>query len=135
TCMQYEKEPEGLYDFAKDVYESGASALGLALGRYVFEIPESVIKFAEAHDFVLLELPWELRFADIQRATMEAIHQRQESYVEKARQLQQKLIDYVIYGKDLSEIIYYTERTLNCQIVFVGSKERMKAAMKNPADL
>lgn len=135
SCMHYEKNPEDLLEFTKDVYESGASALGFAIGRYVFEIPQSVIDFANEHAFIVLELPWELRFADIQRATMEAIHQRQESYVEKARQLQKKLIDYVIFGKDLSEIIYYTEQTLNCQIVFIGSKERIKSTMKNPTEL
>ena len=135
TGMGCENQPDLLFEFVKDVYESGASALGIALGRYIFDIPPAVIEFAEANEFVLIELPWELRFADIQRKTMEEINKRQEIYSEKARQIQKKLIDYVIYGKDLAEIIYQVERELDCSIVFADSKGRTKATLKDPQEL
>src|SRR5690625_6209097 len=67
TGMGCENEPELLFQFVKDVYESGASALGIAIGRYVFEIPQKVIDFAEEKNLIIIELPWEIRFADIQR--------------------------------------------------------------------
>lgn len=39
TGLSYESDPALLYEFTKDVYESGASALGIAIGRYIFDIP------------------------------------------------------------------------------------------------
>src|SRR5699024_10856054 len=91
----------------KDVYESGASALGVALGRYLFELPQDIIDFARDRQFVLIELPWELRFADIQRKTMEEINNRQQIYTEKARQVQKSLMDFVIIGEEILKIIHH----------------------------
>lgn len=132
TGMGCENEPELLFQFVKDVYESGASALGIAIGRYIFDIPDTIIDFAEEKRFVLIELPWELRFADIQRETMKEINRRQESFSEKARQTQKMLIDFVIHGKDLSEIIKFVERELDCAIVFADSKGRAKSSGADP---
>src|SRR5699024_11623264 len=110
------------FDFVADVYESGASALGVALGRFLFELPQNIIDFARDRQFVLIELPWELRFADIQRKTMEEINNRQQIYTEKARQVQKNLMDFVISSEDLPKIIHYVERELSCHIVFADSK-------------
>src|SRR5690625_5898463 len=35
TGLGCESDPASLFEFTKDVYESGASALGIAIGRYV----------------------------------------------------------------------------------------------------
>lgn len=135
TGMGCEHQPELLFEFVKDVYESGASALGIALGRYIFELPEEIIDYAREKHFVLVELPWELRFADIQRKTMEEINKRQQIYTEKARQIQKKLMDFVVSGKDLPVIIHHVERELSCQIVFADTKGRIKATVKQPKAL
>lgn len=132
TGLGCEDEPELLFEFVKDVYESGASALGIAIGRYIFYIPEEIIEFAEKNNFVLIELPWEIRFADIQRETMKEINRRQEGFSENARQTQKMLIDFVIQGKGLSEIIRFVERELDCTIVFADSKGRKKSSGDDP---
>lgn len=131
TGLGCESDPASLFEFTKDVYESGASALGIAIGRYVFEIPQEIIDFAEEREFVLIELPWELRFTDLQREVMKEINKRQEGFMERARQTQKKLIDFVIHGKDLTEIIQYVERELNCTIVFTDRNGRVKSVQRN----
>jgi len=135
TGMGCEHHPELFFEFVKDVYESGASALGVALGRYLFELPQDIIDFARDRQFVLIELPWELRFADIQRKTMEEINNRQQIYTEKARQVQKSLMDFVISGEDLPKIIHHVERELSCQIVFADSKGRVKATIEKPNEI
>src|SRR5690625_1949887 len=117
TGLGCENDPIALFEFTKDVYESGASALGIAIGRYVFEIPQEIIDFAEEREFVLIELPWELRFTDLQREAMKEINKRQEGFIERARQTQRKLIDFVIQGKELTDIKKYVVHELNCSIV------------------
>ena len=135
TGMGSEHDPDQLFQFVKDVYESGASALAIAVGRYVFEIPQNIIDFAKEKEFVIIELPWELRFADIQRETMKLITKSQEEFSEQAHQTQKKLIDFVVQGKDLSHIIKYVERKLQCEIVYADSKGRMKYASADPHEL
>src|SRR5699024_7343002 len=48
TGMGCEGRPDLLFEFVNAVYESGASAIGIALGRYIFDIPDEIINFAKA---------------------------------------------------------------------------------------
>src|SRR5699024_7808174 len=89
--LRYENNPNDFIQFVRDVYESGASALCVALGRYIFELPQAVIDFAEEKELVIIELPWELRFNDLQREVMKEINRRQESFVERAQHTQKQL--------------------------------------------
>jgi len=135
TGLGCERDPTLLFEFTKDVYESGASALGIAIGRYVFDIPQEIIEFAEEKEFVIIELPWELRFTDLQREVMSEINKRQESFMERARHMQKELIDFVIQGKPLTEMIKYVERELNCSIVFIDKNGQIKSSKQNPQDV
>lgn len=135
TGMECSQNPNLLLDFVRDVYESGASALGIATGRYIFEFPEEVIAFSNEKGFILIELPWEIRFADIQREAMNKINKWQEDISERSRMIQKQLIDFVIQGEDLENIIQYVEKKLGWTIVFTDSKGRIKAGHSNPEKL
>src|SRR5699024_2404771 len=90
---------------------------------------------SDLHQFVLIEVPWALRFDDLQRKVMEEINRRQEWCFEKARQLQKQLMDYVITGKNWVEILHLVERERNGEIILINSKNRMKANRKEPQKL
>lgn len=135
TGMGCAGDPQLLFQFVKDVYESGASALAIAVGRYIFDIPAEIIRYAEENEFILIELPWELRFADIQRETMKEINLRQEQFSQNAIHIQKMLIDFVIQGKDLKDILLYVEREPHCVIIFADSKGRLKASNEKPEEI
>src|SRR5699024_12273931 len=52
TGMGCEERPYILFEFERDVYESGASAIGIALGSYIFDIRDAIISLATAHQSV-----------------------------------------------------------------------------------
>ena len=130
--MGFENDEAQLLTFVKDVFRAGASALAIATGRYIFHIPQKVIDYCRQNEYILIELPWEVRFADVQRETMEEMNRRQAVFSETARHMQQTLIHYVIQDLDLSEIIQFVERELNCMIVFSDNKGRKKSTVDNP---
>src|SRR5699024_9358493 len=82
---------EKLLRFVKAVYEAEAAALAIATGKFIKEVPNEVIRFAERNDFILIELPWDVRFTDIQRQTTKAINQMQHGHIEEAQQMQDRL--------------------------------------------
>src|SRR5699024_495064 len=118
--------------FVKDVFRANASALAIATGRYVTEIPREIIDYCDERQFILLALPWELRFTDIQREAMMEINRRQEDFSETARRIQQTLIQYVIIDCYLSDIISYVERDLYCNNVFTDKKRRKQWRVEHP---
>lgn len=135
TGLSYENNPTDFIQFIEDVYDSGASAIGIALGRYIFDIPQAVIDFAERKNFVIIELPWELRFNDLQREVMKEINRRQEGFVERAQHIQKQLIDFVVQGKDLTEMMRYVERELHSTIIFMDKNERIKSTIESPQEV
>lgn len=111
-----------LLEFVKDVYDSGASALAIATGRYIFEIPDEIIRFAEERNFIIIELPWEIRFADIIQEVMRELNQIQQLDLKRSNGIPQKLIQMILDGKDLRQISSYVEQELNLPILVLNKK-------------
>lgn len=116
---------EDLLNFVKDVCKARAAALAIATGEYIKEIPKEVIQYAEKQQFILIELPWSVRFTDIQRETTKAINKIQQKHIEEAQQMQDRLIDFVLQGKQLIDLINYVENELKCSIVFTDHYGRI----------
>ncbi|WP_134704485.1 PucR family transcriptional regulator [Ammoniphilus sp. YIM 78166] len=89
--------------FVQDVMESDAAALAIATGRHVLEIPKEVIDFAEEHQFPLIEIPWEVRFADITHEVLSKLNQWKRSTLERSEELQKKLLNLFLQGASLSD--------------------------------
>jgi purine catabolism regulator len=90
-------------NFVRDVFESGASGLAIALGRYVNEVPQEIIEFAEVHEFPIIELPWNIRFSDITHMVMGKLHHWQRSAVDQSEALQKELLHLFLRDGTLSE--------------------------------
>jgi len=118
-------EREALRRFVEEVYEKKAAALAIATGKYIKSIPDEVIHFAEERRFILIELPWDVRFTDIQRETTKALNEKEQEEFEEAQQVQDRLFDYVIQGKDLTTLLQYVEQELQGRIVFTDDYGRL----------
>lgn len=119
---------EKLLHFVKNVQEAHAAALAIATGKFIKEIPQEVIQYANENDFIIIELPWNVRFTDIQRETTKEINKQENKQIEKAQQIQDRLIDYVLQDKELTDILHYVENELNCSIVFTDHYGRVESA-------
>src|SRR5699024_7645946 len=65
-----------------------------------------------------------------------AINEKQHEHIEEAQQMQDRLFDYVVQGKELADIINYVENELQCSIVFTDHYGRIKSsAIKRPQHL
>src|SRR5699024_10910819 len=91
TGLSYENNPTDFIQFIRYVNELTASALSISLVRYNYELNSAVIDIAEEKEFVIIELPWELRINDLKREVMKEINRRQESFVERAQYTQKQL--------------------------------------------
>lgn len=92
TAIGCNKDITIFLNFVQEVIDSGASALAIALGRYVTEIPQEILQLAEAHDFPIIELPWRIRFSDITQTVLSKLNQWQQSIVDSSEELQKELL-------------------------------------------
>ncbi|WP_078408791.1 PucR family transcriptional regulator [Priestia abyssalis] len=103
--------------FVQDIAESEASALMIALGRYIYDIPREVMELAEQKSLVIIEIPWEVRFADIIEDVMRELNGIDYKEREKSEKVQQELLKLILQETDLSHISKFIERHVGSPIV------------------
>lgn len=108
--------------FVEDVYDSGASVLAIATGRHIFEIPEEVIQYAEKRGFTIIEIPWEIRFADIVHEVMSKLKDFKSNVMKRSEEYQQHLIQMIIEGRTLSHIIKNIEHKMKKTLLIRNRK-------------
>jgi purine catabolism regulator len=80
------------------------AGLVVGVGRYVSHLPVAMLKQGDAHDFPLVELPWEVPFESVTRAVSEQILARQMRLLTQSAQIHATLTQLVLRGKDLSAL-------------------------------
>ncbi|WP_066175857.1 PucR family transcriptional regulator [Bacillus marinisedimentorum] len=124
-----------LRDFVKEVFESGATLLGLATGRHIYDIPQSVIEFGEQHQFPIIEIPWEIRFADISKNCMDILDRHQKEKYKRSEELQQQLLQLVLSGGDCSDISRFARKELGLPILITDQNGKVKGKAGCPGNL
>ncbi|CAM3789452.1 PucR family transcriptional regulator [Cytobacillus oceanisediminis] len=110
------EDAETFKKFVQDVIDSDASALMVALGRYIFDIPTEVIELAEKNNFIIIEIPWEIRFSSIIESVMKEINDIEYKEREKSEKVQQELLKFILKDTDLKEISKFVEKHIGYPI-------------------
>lgn len=113
TGIGYAQEPERFFEFVQDVIQSGASGLGVATGRYIMDIDQSCLELAEEHDFPIVCLPWEVRFADVTQSITTKIMDVKKGYMEELQTIGQELLSIVLGGGTLAQLTQYIRDELH----------------------
>jgi PucR family transcriptional regulator, purine catabolism regulatory protein len=119
-------DEELFFQFVKEVVESEASGLAMAVGRYIHELPKSVKDFANDHQFPILLLPWEIRFADVVQVVTEALKQEEVKKQKKNEKIQQELLNVILNNGGLSEVANYINQALQKPVMITDKRGRIK---------
>ncbi|MBB4823322.1 purine catabolism regulator [Sporosarcina luteola] len=120
-------DPNELMKFVEDVYDSGASVLAIATGRHVFSIPAEVIRYAEVRGFIIMEIPWEIRFADIVHEIMSCLMELRRDKADRPKDVQQQLIHMILEGKSIGQLAELIEKELGLTVFIFDDKGRCAA--------
>ncbi|WP_339197629.1 PucR family transcriptional regulator ligand-binding domain-containing protein [Solibacillus sp. FSL R5-0449] len=111
---------ESLLNFANEVYQSGAAALAFATGGfYLIDIPKEIIEFANSKNFTIIEIPWEIRFADIIEEVNKMLHKSQQKELSIIKDFQKQLVEMFMSKKPYKDIIDFVELELNLSLLIV----------------
>lgn len=122
---------EKLLRFVQDVYDSGASTLAIATGRHVFDIPTEIINYAEERNFIILEIPWEIRFADIVHEIMRHLIDHRKDKEDRPKDIQQQLIQMILEGRTIQTITDFIEGELDKRVLITNEKGEVVAGSAN----
>ncbi|MFH7818049.1 PucR family transcriptional regulator [Neobacillus thermocopriae] len=119
------------HQFVESVFDSGASALAIATGKYIVKIPESVLEFAEEKEFPIIELPWELRFAEIVHSIMNEIHKTEDQELKVAENIQHTLLNMILGNHSLSKMANLLGEKLGFPLIIADKNGNIKGKSSN----
>lgn len=122
TAMGCGNQPELLEQFVAEVASAKAAALGIATGRHIRQIPEGALALAEEHDLPIIEIPWEVRFAEITQAVSDALRKEEFGTLEAAQQIQGDVLDRILRGGSLSDVASVVGRRLGMPSLIVDAR-------------
>lgn len=125
------RDLEEFMGFVEDVYDSGASVLAIATGRYIFEIPEEIIEYADKRNLTIIDIPWEIRFADIVHEVMSKLKDLKSNVMKRSEEFQQHLIQLIIEGRTLEHIAKDIEYELKKTLLILNRKGEAIAGNAN----
>ncbi|CDQ19641.1 purine catabolism regulatory protein [Halobacillus karajensis] len=120
------KDMNTFLTFVESVYESGASALAIAKGKYIVDIPQSVLAFAEEKEFPIIEVPWEIRSAEVIHSVMNEIKKDQNEEMEIVENIQQHLLNIILQSPTLSKVSNYISEKLGFPLIIIDKTGMIK---------
>jgi purine catabolism regulator len=118
-------------NFVQDIINSEATALIVALGRYIFDIPKELIELAEKNNFIIIEIPWEVRFANIIEDVIRELNGSHYKELKMSEKVQQDLLKLILRDEDLNQISKFIEKKIGGTI-FITDRAGMIQGKSNP---
>ena len=135
TCMGCTNNDSVFLDFARDIYNSGASCLVVSIGRYVKYTPQVVIDFANEVNFPIIQIPWEIRFAGITETVIHELNSTKRANIDVYEGIQKKLLTLFLDGSTLSEAADLIYKELGNQAVIINSLGTVEGASSKAQNL
>ncbi|HEV7931652.1 MAG TPA: PucR family transcriptional regulator ligand-binding domain-containing protein [Actinomadura sp.] len=119
--------PQSLNRLVADLDECGLAALAIKLGRYLEEVPVEMVEQADRLGFPLILLPNDVGFDDILNQVLTDILNRQAAILARSEEVHRALIQIVLGGGGLQEVMDEVARFFDVAVVAVDGDRRMLA--------
>ncbi|MFN8527971.1 MAG: PucR family transcriptional regulator ligand-binding domain-containing protein [Anaerolineae bacterium] len=114
--------------------EKGVAGLVIAIGRYIDRTPDEWRAEADAHNFPLIEIPYQARFVDIARAVNQRVMDENYAMIERSAHIHRVLTQLVLDGGDLKDLAR-TMADLVGQSISIENERFEALASHNIADV
>ncbi|NHN30454.1 PucR family transcriptional regulator [Paenibacillus agricola] len=107
TGYAIKDSPDHFVSLLQNLNAKGSSGLGIKLGRYWKEIPAVVLEEADRLHFPLIELPFEITFAEQITALFHFQYERNTKKLNQVLDMQKQLVDFALQANENSD--YFME--------------------------
>lgn len=104
TAYSIRDDLQILEEIIPKLKEKGVAGLGIKVGRYVKELPESIVKLANEINFPILEVPLCISHTDIISSILTQVISEQTNLLLEIERYNKEAMDIVIKGGNLNDI-------------------------------
>lgn len=99
-----------------ELSDKGVAGLGIKTKRYVDEIPESVIKTSDKYKFPIIEIPYDVSYADIIMPVLTEVVNTQTVILKRIAKFNERLTRIMLNGGSIAEIAKAINKSLGVGI-------------------
>lgn len=120
TAFHLKDDLDSLLQLIKEMEKQGCSGLGIKTKRFLNEIPEAAISFANELQFPLLELPIETSLGDIVNHSLSYILDIRTNELHNAMQAHQQFSKHIISGQGIHKILESLSSLIRLPVVLLN---------------
>lgn len=127
TCFAIHDDPTAISGFIQTLDAHGLSGVCVKTSRFLGQMPEAMLSAAKRLEFPLIELPEQVRFADITKAVSDERLRRQTALLRSSLSVNQMLIQTITAGASLEQIADMVGKITGGSVLLVDSLNRRQA--------
>lgn len=120
TGYHWPDEPKAERALIEALVEKGLAGVALAVPRFLTAFPETSRRVAEALDFPLLEIPWNVPFSQITEEVHAWLIARQGQQIARAERIHRDLTRSALTARSLGDIAIALSQLLERDVLFTG---------------
>ncbi len=109
-------------NFIHDLADKKCAGLGIALKRYMNELPLSMVEEAERLNFPIISVPFELNFADVSMMVYREILKEEISDTETVYEMYRKLNEIIIHEHSLRDTMNAIQELTGCPVILSNNR-------------
>lgn len=116
TAYAFQNNIGLLFDVVKQMCTSGACAFGIKLDRYIKELPEEILKYADENNFPIVYIPNSYLFIDIITPLQQVLSNKELTALQYSEYVHNLFIEMMMKGVTVKRILDELERLINVQM-------------------
>jgi PucR family transcriptional regulator, purine catabolism regulatory protein len=105
TAYHLKDNPASLMELIKNMSQQGCAGLGIKTQRYLVEIPNEVLVFADEISFPIIEISNDVSLGEIVNQTLSYILEMKTNELTNALKTHQKFTEHIITGKGINNLL------------------------------
>lgn len=119
TAYSIKDDIEQLNTMIPALSELGLAGMGIKTKRFVDTLPASVLKTAEAWNFPLIEIPFDVSYSDIMMPVMSELLSRQSAIISQVNDFNRRITRVMLRGGSLQEIARAIYKSVGLPVAIV----------------
>jgi PucR family transcriptional regulator, purine catabolism regulatory protein len=121
TGYALRENPDQLGGLVRELHRRGVAALGVKLGRYLDEMPQSAIEAGDELSFPVVALPGSSSYDELLSAVLTAVLDHQAQRLTRSEDLHKALVQVVLGGGGLAEVAGALADILDVEILLTDA--------------
>lgn len=128
TAFHLKDNPNDLLALIKNMADQQCAGLAIKMKRFLEEIPEACLKYANEKNFPIIELPIEVTLGEVVNQTLSYILDKRTNELLNAIEIHQQFTNHILRGKGLVSLLENLANLIGCPILLLDQHFQMIAS-------